>query len=164
MAFFDHACRAFASGNTEQPSGTRPLNYRLLLFTALVMLFTSAACQSASSQKAKLIKNVEAYHRDLIFERYDIAAKNIKPAARTAWLDAMLAQHIRFTEIEVIATEQCDLTDVSDPEMKDKCIVVYSDVQWYEQGTPTVRASRMTTTWEYDRDERTWFITEQKQK
>lgn len=139
------------------------LKYPLIAFAACVLL-AAPACQSATSLKSKLIKNVEAYNRDLIFERYEIAAKNIKPEARASWLDAILTQRVKFTEIEVLATEQCDMTDVTDPEMKDRCMIVFSDVQWYEQGVPSVHSSRISTTWEYDRDAKAWFITEQNQK
>jgi hypothetical protein len=160
MAFFDASKRL---PHAVSIARKHTLRYCLLLFAACVLIVLPA-CQTSRSTKAKLIKNVEAYHRDLVFERYDIAAKNIKPAARTAWLDAILMQHIKFTEIEVLATEPCDSLEASDPEHKDHCMVVYSDVQWFEQGMPSVHASRMATTWEYDRDEKAWFITEQNQK
>ena len=135
-----------------------------LILLAICAILTAPACQSSSTTKAKLIKNVESYNRDLIFERYEIAAKNIKPESRASWLDAILTQRVKFTEIEVLATEPCDMTDVTDPEMKDRCMVVYSDVQWYEQGVPSVHSSRLSTTWEYDRDAKAWYITEQNQK
>ena len=160
MAFFDASMRP---PNAAPIARKYTLRYRLLLFAACALLALSA-CQTSRSNKAKLIKNVESYNRDLVFERYEIAAKNIKPSARAAWLDAILTQHIKFTEIEVLATEECDVADTSDPEHKDHCMVVYSDVQWFEQGSPSVHSSRMATTWEYDRDEKAWFITEQNQR
>lgn len=108
----------------------------------------------------KLISDVEAYHRDLKFERYEIAAKNITPSQRGAWLNAMLAQRLHFADIEITATRPCDITEASDREKLENCVIVNSSVQWYVSSSPSLKSGNLRTTWEYDEEANAWFITE----
>ena len=133
-----------------------------------VCLMVIAACAILCGCKTKtdfkaLIKDVESYHRDLIFERYEIAAKNITPKSRAAWLEAIQSQHLHFAEIEIMATSPCDVTEVVDKEEKEKCAVIESQMQWFVNGSPSVQSGRVRTTWQYDSEEKAWFIVEQEQ-
>lgn len=137
--------------------------YLLLTIVAcLLMMTTICACQTKGDFKS-LIKDVESYHRDLIFERYEIAAKNITPKQRGAWLDAIQSQNLHFAEIEIMSTSPCDITEAVDKDEKDKCAVIESYMQWFVKGSPSVQEGRVRTTWQYDEEEKVWFIVEQEQ-
>ena len=64
--------------------------YHFLIAAAI--LLSLVACQSRKADLKSLIRNVENYHKDLLFERYEIAAKNIQPSSRVEWLNAIKSQ------------------------------------------------------------------------
>lgn len=144
-------------------------------FFVLFSLFLVVSLISCSTSKAKvesLVDDVEAYHRDLIFERYDIAAKRISGPGRVDWVNTLRSQGIRFAEIQIQETEDCTEPEkaVEGGETDDAkeeptpCVRVRSFVQWYSNASPTLRTSQLTTTWNYDYDTKTWSIVEQTQK
>lgn len=138
------------------------MKFRFLLPCAacLLCLITLAACQTKGDFK-ELIKDVESYHRDLIFERYEIASKNITPKQRATWLEAMQSQNIHFAEIEIMSTSPCDITETVEDDNKDMCAVIESQMQWFVNGSPSVQSKRVKSTWEYNKEEKSWFIVEQ---
>ncbi len=138
---------------------------KLRAFLLLLLLFIIAFCSACSTKTdfKALVKNVESYHRDLIFERYEVAAKNITPKSRAAWLEAIQSQKLHFAEIEIMSTSPCDVTDVVDKDQKEKCAVIESQMQWFVNGSPSVQSGRVRTTWQYDDEEKVWFIVEQEQ-
>lgn len=123
------------------------------------MLFTG--CQTSKSGFQALIKDVEDYHKNLIFERYEIAAQRIAPNGRAAWLEGITSQSLRFAEIEIVSSNPCKH---SDPDKKDGCFIIESHMQWYPSNSPTVYSGRVFSTWEYNDTEKNWIIVEQKQK
>ena len=131
------------------------------LIPTLLIACTAAACSSADFKA--LLKDVDTYHRDLVFERYEIAAKNIAPNARAAWLESLQTQQLRFAEIEVAscapcASDEIERNDDYDPE---QCAVIFSQVQWYVNGSPTVNSRRVRTVWQFNRTDNSWYIIEQ---
>ena len=135
---------------------------RTFPFIALFILLTLGACQSQKSDLKSLIRNVENYHKDLLFERYEIAAKNIQPTSRMEWLTAIQSQHLRFAEIEIISTAECDPSEYTQDETIENCAVIESNMQWYSNGTPTVYSAHVRSMWQYFKDVG-WFIVEQSQ-
>ncbi|MBQ9394834.1 MAG: hypothetical protein IJU23_04875 [Proteobacteria bacterium] len=138
----------------------------LLLILASLFLICLTCCNTSTGKMKDLINNVETYHRDLKFERFEIAAKNITPSQRGAWLEAMLLQRLHFADIEILATRPCDITEASDTDgekREENCIIVNSSVQWYVNDSPTLKTGRLRTTWEFDEEEKAWFITEQQE-
>lgn len=146
---------------------------QLFVFYIILLSLTLISCNATRAKVKALFPEVESYHRDLIFERYDVAAKRIASGSRIEWLNALQSQGIRFSEIQIQATEAC----AEEPEPKDLlkadgtspkneaepplCIDILSLVQWYSIQSPTVRTSRVTTKWEYDYENKTWMIAEQ---
>ena len=128
----------------------------------ILLLLTLGACKSQQADLKTLIRNVESYHKDLLFERYEIAAKNIQPSSRAEWLNAIVSQNMHFAEIEIISTGPCDSFDVEKREEIENCAVIESNMQWYANGSPTVHAARVRSTWEYHKDYG-WVIVEQNQ-
>ena len=135
----------------------------LLLILASSFLIFLSSCTSTGKMK-ELITDVETYHRDLKFERFEIAAKNITPSQRGVWLEAMLTQRLHFADLEILSTRPCDITEASDREkIEENCVVVNSAVQWYANDSPSLKSGHLRTTWEYDEAERAWYITEQQE-
>ena len=134
----------------------------LYSFIILLLLLIFPACQSHKSDLKSLIRDVESYHKDLLFERYEIAAKNIQPSSRAEWLNAIVSQNLRFAEIEIISTGPCDSAEIEKREDVENCAVIESNMQWYANGSPTVHAARVRSTWEYHEDSG-WIIVEQSQ-
>ena len=132
------------------------------LLTALAALLVLGACQSQKSDLKSLVRTVESYHKDLLFERYEIAAKNIQPSSRSEWLNAIKSQHLRFAEIEIISTAQCDPGEIDNPETVENCAIIESNMQWYSNGAPTVYSARVRSMWQYFKDSG-WLIVEQNQ-
>lgn len=126
------------------------------------LLLTFTACKSQQSDLKSLIRNVESYHKDLLFERYEIAARNIQPSSRAEWLNAIVSQNLRFAEIEIISTGPCDPAGSEKRDDVENCAVIESNMQWYANGAPTVHAARVRSTWEYRKDDG-WVIVEQNQ-
>lgn len=120
------------------------------------------ACGSQNDFKT-LIKNVESYNHDLLFERYEIAAKNIAPESRAQWLESIQSQHLHFAEIEIASTAPCESDEIIDDELYDpeKCAVIFSQVQWYVNGSPSVQNERIRSVWQYAREEKAWYIVDQ---
>ena len=138
-----------------------------LISSACLSVLMTLCCCSTKNNFKSLVKNVESYHHDLIFERYEVAAKNITPTQREAWLDAIQSQKLHFAEIEIKSTSPCEADrsdeDGGEPEDGD-CAVIESDMQWFVEGSPSVRSGRVRTTWQYDEDEGAWFIVAQEQR
>ncbi len=103
-----------------------------------------------------LTKVVDSFHKDLIFERYSIAAKNITPPLRAEYVNNINKQQLRFAEIEVMAMETC----VPD---KKECVYVTNQVQWYAGHSPVVSSSVITEKWVYDVDSGLWTLMEQEE-
>ena len=134
------------------------LTWMSLLFLPIALV---TAC-SGSDYKA-LLKDIDTYHRDLVFERYEIAAKNIAPNARAAWLESLQEQHLRFAEIEVSSYAPCESDEISKDENYDpeQCAVIFSQMQWYVNGSPTVQTRRVRSVWQYNLTDSSWYIIEQ---
>lgn len=132
------------------------------LLTALAALLVLGACQSQKSDLKSLVRNVESYHKDLLFERYEIAAKNIQPSSQVDWLNAIQSQHLRFAEIEIVSVGECDPGMIDNPEAVENCAVIESNMQWYSNGAPTVHSARVRSVWQYFKDSG-WYIVEQNQ-
>ena len=105
---------------------------------------------------SQLLRDVDSYNRDLLFQRYEVAAKKITPSQRLNWLSAMKAQNLHFTEIEVVGTQTC-------AKENDQCVLIDSEMQWYTGNSPSVNAGHVTAVWQYDMDEKAWLIVEQSQ-
>ena len=129
-----------------------------LLFPILVL---TVSCGGTDFKT--LLKNVDTYHRDLVFERYEIAAKNIAPNARAGWLESLQSQHLRFAEIEVASYAPCESDEINKEEEYDpeQCAVIFSQVQWYVNGSPTVQSHRVRSVWQYHKKDSSWYIVEQ---
>lgn len=127
----------------------------------LALLPSLPGCQTSKTEFQSLIKDVEQYHRDLIFERYEIAARRIAPNSRASWLDGINSQKLRFAEIEVVSSSPCQH---SDPDEDKGCFVIESQMQWYPGNSPSVYTGRVFSTWEYNKAEKGWLIVEQEQK
>ena len=155
FCFFSNSKLRIAHGEFKRMKFLYPL-------CILLILQIFASCQSQKSDLKSLIRNVESYHKDLLFERYEIAAKNIQPSSRVDWLNAIQAQHLRFAEIEIISTSQCDPSDVEDEEKVENCAVIESNMQWYSNGAPTVYSARVRSIWQYFKEDG-WYIVEQNQ-
>lgn len=125
---------------------------------ACLLVFLCACADSKSSLKS-LFKDVEAYHKDLIFERYEIAAKRISPESRGDWLEAILSQHLKFSEIEIVSSQDCTKSTPDAP----VCICIISHVQWYANASPVVKTNRLHSVWQFDEEQKTWFLVEQTQ-
>lgn len=54
---------------------------RIFVLFSLVLTVSLISCNPAKPKVKSPVDDVEAYHRDLIFERYDVAAKRIAPRA-----------------------------------------------------------------------------------
>lgn len=136
---------------------------RTALFSCLILttIFLATGCQTSKTGFQALLKDVEEYHRDLIFERYEIAARRIAPNGRAAWLEGMTSQNLRFAEIEVVSSSPCNATNSDDNEA---CFIIESQMQWYPGNAPTVYSGRVFSTWEYSKQEKGWIIVEQEQK
>lgn len=135
-------------------------NPLILLFAALALL---TSCQSSKTSLKALIKDVENYNHDLLFERYEIAAKNIAPSSRAEWLESMQSQKLHFAEIEIVSTAPCVEEEVVDEQNPEKCAVIISQVEWYAPDSPSVHSARVYSTWQYNRNEKRWLIVEQQQ-
>ena len=137
---------------------------RILWVTGAMLGLTG--CQTAKADLASLVKDVEAYHRDLLFERYDVAAKRITPSQRMEWLQAIQSQHLSFAEIDIVATEACPETSETGDKEKTTpdCTQILSQMQWYSGASPVVSTGRVLSTWQYDREAKAWFIVEQEQQ
>lgn len=152
--------------------------YTLIAFFGLLLPLTLISCNATRAKVKALRPEVESYHRDLIFERYDVAAKRLAPGSRFQWLSALQSQGIRFSEIQIQATEECAERDGALPQNGDEgkdsgetraksaaepalCVDILSLVQWYSANSPTVQTSRIATKWVYDEEEKTWRIAEQ---
>lgn len=156
---------------------------RIFVLFSLVLTVSLISCNPAKPKVKSPVDDVEAYHRDLIFERYDVAAKRIAPASRFEWLNALRSQGIRFAEIQIQSTEECtdeptssnntatsSALDVADTKSTDErqeptpCVRIFSIVQWYSNAAPTLKTSHVTTTWNYDYETKTWNIVEQNER
>ncbi len=150
----------------------------IIAFCSLLLPLTLISCNATRAKVKALRPEVESYHRDLIFERYDVAAKRIAPGSRFRWLSDLQSQGIRFSEIQIQATEECDERADARPKNGDAaedsaapgaksddgpalCVDILSLVQWYSANSPTVRTSRIATKWVYDEEEKAWRIAEQ---
>lgn len=138
----------------------------LLILCAIGAAFTSACASSSRPNMKSLVSEVEAYHRDLLFDRYDVAAKRIAPTSRMEWLSAVQSQGIRFAEIHVQSTEDC--TEIpSNPETPDDdpipCVKVFSNIQWYSNNSPVIKTTPTISTWNFDKESKMWIIVEQNQ-
>lgn len=142
------------------------MNIRSILFAVVAcsIALSATACASRKNNFKDLVKNVESYHKDLVFQRYEIAAKNITPIQRAAWLEAIKAQNMHFADIEIMSTMPCENMDVVDKEEKERCAVIISQVQWYSEGSPSVHSATVSTTWQFDEKEKDWRIVEQAQQ
>ena len=132
-----------------------------LLFSGLCLL---TSCQSSKLSMKALIKDVESYHHDLLFERYEIAAKNIAPESRASWLESMQSQKLHFAEIEIASYAPCASGEIVNKEEQDRCAVIISQVEWYANGSPSVHSARVYSTWQYNKDAKRWLIVEQEQR
>ena len=112
------------------------------------------ACSSRHSLSS-LMRDVDSYHKDLLFDRYEYAAKRIAPASRLKWLEAVTAQGIHFSEIDVVSSDYCSSN-------QDDCVIVQTQIQWYSSGSPSIQTSNTETVWEFDEESKTWFIVEMK--
>ena len=121
--------------------------------TALILL----GCNTPHGSLSTLITDVEAYNRDMVFQRYDVAAKKIDASVRHEWLAAMRSQGIRFSEIEVTDTSPCTPSD-------DQCYIVNAQVQWYSGNSPSIHNAILSTTWEFNITEKAWRIVKQVQE
>ena len=156
---------------------------RIFVLFSLLLTVSLISCNPAKPKVKSPVDDFEAYHRDLIFERYDVAAKRIAPASRFEWLNALRSQGIRFAEIQIQSTEECtdeptsssntatsSALDVADAKSTDErqeptpCVRIFSIVQWYSNAAPTLKTSHVTTTWNYDYETKTWNIVEQNER
>ena len=127
---------------------------RMMIVAGIVAISVSA-CNSSDRNLAALMRNVDSYHKDLLFNRYEYAAKNITPASRMKWLEAISGQDIHFSEIDVVSSDYCSTTNQN-------CVIVQAQVQWYSESSPSIQTTNTETTWEYDEEAKTWFIVELK--
>lgn len=109
-----------------------------------------------------LQKDVESYHRDLLFERYDVAAKSLAPGSRAGYLENIYTQGLRFAEIEVVTLDACQ--GIDDAKDVKGCAVVLTKVQWYAGQSPSVQTNHVAETWKYDEEKKSWFLSEQTQR
>ncbi|MCL2326497.1 MAG: hypothetical protein FWC40_08405 [Proteobacteria bacterium] len=131
---------------------------RLKIAALLGLCLALAACRSMGGPKLEdLTKDVDAYHRDLIFERYDVAAKRLDPLHRASYIENIRQQRLRFAEIDVMSVEPCQ------PQAKD-CMLVSVHVQWYSHHSPVLQSNMLTEKWQYDEEQKTWLLIEQTQK
>ena len=131
----------------------------LLSFGIACLLVLFCACAESKSSLKSLVRDVEAYHKDLIFERYEIAAKHIAPESRGDWLEALISQNLKFSEIEIVSSQDCTKSTPDAP----TCICIISRVQWYANASPVVKTNRLHTVWQFDEDQKSWFLVEQTQ-
>ena len=127
------------------------------LIPAALALVLMTACNTGKSDLKNLIRDVESYHRDLIFERYEIAAKYITPESRMPWLEAMRSQNLRFAEIEILSTEDCTKDEKDAP----LCMNILSQMQWYAGSSPVIKTTRIQAVWQFDAEEKAWHLIEQ---
>ena len=121
----------------------------LLCLGAILM----SSCNTPHGDMATLLRDIDSYHRDLLFERYEIAAKRITPSERMSWLSAMKSQELHFAEIELLGTQPCS-------EYTEQCYIVDSQMQWYSGSSPSVNSSHVTSTWQFDTKTKSWQIVE----
>ena len=121
---------------------------------AIILVLGLCACQSSNRNLSSLMRDVDSYHKDLLFDRYEYAAKRIAPASRMKWLEAISQQDIHFSEIDVVSSDYCT------PNNQD-CVIVRAQVQWYSESSPSIQTSKTETTWEYNEETKQWLIVEQ---
>ena len=124
-------------------------------FLAYLVIFVTS-CNTPHGDLQSLLRDVDSYHRDLLFERYEIAAKKISPSERVGWLSAMKSSGLRFAEIEVMSTQPCS-------EYTEECFIIDSQVMMYSGNSPTVSNAHVTTTWQFDKETKDWLIVEMSQ-
>lgn len=126
---------------------------RLILLFATLSL--TLGCATFHGPKLEdLTKTAESFHKDLLFERYSIAAKNITPALRSEYLQNITSQQLHFAEIEILSMDACQ------PNKKD-CVYVFTTIQWYVGYSPNVGTSSVTEKWKYNEESGLWFLVEQ---
>lgn len=121
---------------------------------AIISILGMCACHSSNRSLSSLMRDVDSYHKDLLFDRYEYAARRIAPASRMKWLEAISQQDIHFSEIEVVSSDYCTPNNQN-------CVIVQSQMQWYSGSSPSIQTSKTETTWEYDEDAKKWLIVEQ---
>ena len=104
-----------------------------------------------------LLRDVDSYHRDLLFARYEVAANRIVPSERGSWLASTKSLGLRFAEIEVVGTEPCS-------EYSEECVIIHSQMQWYSGSSPTVNTGTVVSTWQFDKESKSWQIVEMSQQ
>ncbi len=127
----------------------------LFLWGAVVIVVLgTCACHSSNRSLSSLMRDVDSYHKDLLFDRYEYAAKRIAPSSRMKWLEAISQQDIHFSEIDVVSSDYCSPSN-------ENCVIVQAQVQWYSGSSLSIQTTNTQTTWEYDEEAKTWFIVEQ---
>lgn len=127
--------------------------YRILFLFCNFCLLT--ACSSFSGPKLEdLTKTVESFHKDLLFERYAIAAKNLVPELRADYVQNLTRQQLRFAEIEIMTMDLCT------PDNKG-CAYITNQVQWYAGHSPVVTSTIVTEKWVYNEEAGIWLMKEQ---
>ena len=127
--------------------------YRIFFLFCYFCLLT--ACSSFGGPKLEdLTKTVESFHKDLLFERYAIAAKNLVPELRADYVQNLTSQHLRFAEIEIMTMDLCT------PENKG-CAYITNQVQWYAGHSPVVTSTLVTEKWIYNEEAGIWQMKEQ---
>jgi len=130
---------------------------RMPLLALVATLIFLVGCASLRGPKIEdLTKTAENFHKDLIFERYSIAAKSVTPALRAEYLQNINSQRLRFAEIEILSMDTCT------PDKKD-CVYVQNSIQWYAGYSPNVGTSIVTEKWTYDENSGIWLLVEQEQ-
>ncbi len=130
---------------------------RLPLSALIAALILIAGCSTFRGPKLEdLTKTAESFHKDLLFERYSVAAKSVTPALRAEYLQNINSQRLHFAEIEILSMDTCT------PDKKD-CVYVQNTIQWYAGFSPNVVTSIVTEKWTYDENSGLWLLVEQEQ-
>ena len=123
-----------------------------ILFIAVAILI---GCASFRGPKLEdLTKTVESFHKDLLFARYAIAAKNLVPELRAEYVQNLSTQQLRFAEIEIMTMDICA------PDNKG-CAYITNQVQWYAGHSPIVKSTVITEKWIYNEERSIWQMQEQ---
>ena len=131
------------------------MNHLYRLFVCLTAIDFLSACSSFQGPKLEdLTKTVESFHKDLLFERYAIAAKSLVPELRAEYVQNLTSQRLRFAEIEIMTMDLCS------PENKG-CAYITNQIQWYTGHSPVVTSTIVTEKWVYEEEAGIWMMKEQ---
>lgn len=150
---FDSVTRLYPDTHVQQ---------KVCISLVIILCFVLSGCKSfLRSPEEALKEDLHSYQKDLLFERYEVAAQRVEKTKRAQYLEALQSMPgLRYAEIEFVSINPCtDLEPEADP---DHCAMVRSLMQWYTNASPNIRQTQALERWEYNPEEAAWYLLEQK--